>query len=153
MLRLAAVLSLLLASAAPAEAQTLVDLRDLSPRELQTGSFTLDAPQTLSIEAVGAEDLDGDRWGSWEDPRWKRPDYWPGEAWIIDARTREVVWSLRAADTDERRGVHTFEGTVRLSAGTYEAYYASYPGTHYDWDGDWDGDWWMDGWMDGYHAC
>ncbi len=95
LLRLAA-LTLCLATVSPALAQnaTLVDLRDFSPRELTMGSFTLDAPQTLTVEAIGAEDQERDRWDKWDDwnrdRRWERPAYWPGEAWILDARTREA---------------------------------------------------------------
>lgn len=142
MLRLAA-LTVCLAAVSPAIAQgpALVDLRDFSPRELKMGSFTLDAARTVTVQAAGAEDRDRDPWNGWDawdrDRRWERLDYWPGEAWVLDARTREVVWALREADTDERRGVHTFDGAVRLPAGTYEAYYASYPGTSYHvWHGE-----------------
>ncbi len=145
MIRLLASILLLaligLSSPASAQSRTLVDLRDFSPRELAMASFTLASPQTVRVEALGAKDRGRDRWDGWDwDKRWERPDYWPGEAWILDARTREVVWTLREADTDERRGVHTFEGTVQLPAGTYEAYYASYPGMSYYWSDDDDDD-------------
>ncbi|MDX1532469.1 MAG: hypothetical protein R3362_13140, partial [Rhodothermales bacterium] len=123
-----------------AQSTALVELRDLSPRELRMEAFVLDAPQALRVEAVGAHDRDRPRWnddGWGRDRGRERPDYWPGEAWILDARTREVVWTLRDADTVERRDVHAFDGTVALPAGTYEAYYASYPGTaYYVWSDD-----------------
>src|SRR6185312_370635 len=45
----------------------------------------------------------------------------------IDARTRQVVWDLRAAETERSSsGLRHFAGTVRLPAGVYEAHYASY---------------------------
>ncbi|HLQ59999.1 MAG TPA: hypothetical protein VK113_10830, partial [Gemmatimonadales bacterium] len=62
---------------------------------------------------------------------------WPAAAWILDARTRAVVWDLRAVDTRrESNGLRRFSGTVHLPAGTYEAHYASYPASSITWNGD-----------------
>jgi len=126
-----ATLTLFLAAAPPpsVQSQQLVDIRDLTPREHRVEGFVLAARQGLRIEAVGAEprpDRRGDR------ESWSRRDdevsTWPAAAWILDARTREVVWDLRAADTErEPSGLRRFSGALRLPAGVYEAHYASYP--------------------------
>ncbi|MDP3911342.1 MAG: hypothetical protein Q8Q14_13220 [Gemmatimonadales bacterium] len=113
--------------------QALVDIRDLSPREHRVAGFVLSRPQALSLTAVGAEprprrerrEDDEQRAGAWRDDEWTT---WPAAAWILDARTREVVWDLRAADTQrDRNGVRRFSGTVQLPAGVYEAHYGSFP--------------------------
>jgi len=53
---------------------------------------------------------------------------WQGNAWILNARTRGVVWELReAGDLSGRRPLREFDGDVRLPAGLYEVHYASYP--------------------------
>lgn len=78
-----------------AQSQTLVEMRDLSPREHRVAGFVLSTPQVLRVAAVGAE------------PRLEREDdertTWPAAAWILDTRTREVVWDLRAAETERSR--------------------------------------------------
>ncbi len=131
-----------------AQEGVLVDIDDLSPHELRTRGFALNAEQDLRIQAVGARGWE--RWGrgqgwrgwrggqGWED--WDR--YWVGNAWILDARTREVVWELRYAETESRSGdLETFEGDLRLPAGEYIVRYASYSGER-------ESNRWEDGWRD-----
>ena len=109
-------------------AQTLVDIHDLTPREHRTAGFVLAAAQELRITAVGA-DPRPERRERRDKDTWQDDDRatWPAAAWIVDARTRQVVWDLRAAETDRAsNGLRRFAGTVRLPAGVYEAHYASY---------------------------
>src|SRR2546427_2985335 len=120
-------------------AQTqLVDIQNLTPREHRVSVFVLAAPQDLKISAVGAEPRP-DRLRSRDDDNWQDDEQttWPAAAWILDARTRAVVWDLRAVDTRrESNGLRRFSGTVHLPAGTYEAHYASYPASSVSWNGD-----------------
>jgi hypothetical protein len=124
------ILTMLLAIAALNQTppQTLVDIHDLTPREHRTAGFVLATAQELRIAAVGADPRPERRErrdkGTWQDDDVAT---WPAAAWIVDARTRQVVWDLRAAETDrESNGLRRFAGTVRLPAGVYEAHYASY---------------------------
>ena len=111
-----------------AQTPTLVDIRDPSPKEHRVAGFVLDVPLELRITAVGAEpwpdrlrELDEDEWQDDEQTTW------PAAAWILNAKTRAVVWDLRAAETlRESNGLRRFSGTVPLPAGVYEAHYASY---------------------------
>src|SRR5712691_587584 len=120
-------------------AQTqLVDMQNLTPREHRVSVFVLTAPQDLTISAVGAEPWP-DRLRSRDDEHWQDDEQttWPAAAWILDARTRAVVWDVRAVDTRrETNGLRRFSGTVHLPAGTYEAHYASYPASSISWNGD-----------------
>src|SRR5712691_11654828 len=120
-------------------AQTqLVDIQNLGPRELRVSAFVLTAPQDLKISAVGAEPWP-DRMRSRDDEHWQEDEQttWPAAAWILDARTRAVVWDLRAVETHrESNGLRRFSGTVHLPAGTYEAHYAAYPASSVTWNGD-----------------
>jgi hypothetical protein len=112
-----------------AQSQTLVEIRDLGPREHRMSAFVLAAPQELKIRAVGAEPWP-DRLRARDDAHWQDDEQttWPAAAWILDARTRAVVWDLRAVDTRrDANGLRRFSGSLRLPAGTYEAHYASYP--------------------------
>src|SRR6267378_1195329 len=110
-------------------AQTqLVDIQNLTPREHRVSVFVLTAPQDLKLSAVAAEPWP-DRVRSRDAEHWQDDEQttWPAAAWILDARTRAVVWDLRAVDTRrESNGLRRFSGTVRLPAGTYEAHYASF---------------------------
>ena len=113
----------------PQEPPALVSMRDLSPHELRTQGFALTSAQTVQIEAVGAaESHDKNvfiRGGE------RDPGYWRGNAWILNARTRAVVWELRRSDTKgARRDLERFDGALRLPAGEYEVYYASYSGVY-----------------------
>lgn len=111
-----------------AQTPTLVDIRDLSPREHRVAGFVLDAPQELRITAVGAEPWP-DRLRERSDDEWQDDEQttWPAAAWILNAKTRTVVWDLRAAETRrESNGLRRFSGTVELPAGVYEVHYASY---------------------------
>src|SRR2546422_8544612 len=120
-------------------AQTqLVDIQNLTPREHRVSVFVLAAPQDLKISAVGAEPRP-DRLRSRDDDNWQDDEQttWPAAAWILDARTRAVVWDLRSVDTRrESNGLRRFSGTVHLPAGTYEAHYASYPASSISFNGD-----------------
>jgi hypothetical protein len=144
----AAALGLLLTmTAVPARAQdTLVAIRGLGPRALRTQYFALDSAQSVAIMAVGAEPqgrtavrkfLDNGILQSREKGSWDT-DVWPANAWILDAKTRSVVWELRAAPTrNDGSGLRSFDGVVRLGPGTYEVYYAAlYPVSHVWKDGD-----------------
>src|SRR3989442_8138685 len=120
-------------------AQTqLVDIQSLTPREHRVSVFVLTAPQDLKLSAVGAEPWP-DRLRSRDDEHWQEDEQttWPAAAWILDARTRSVVWVLRTVDTRRQsNGLRRFSGTVHLPAGTYEAHYASYPASSVSSNGD-----------------
>ena len=116
------------------QSATVVDLHGLRPREVRSTVFTLSAAQDLRVEAVGAES-DNDRGSfSWVTAMWSarkdvtRREPWMGNAWMLDLKTRKVVWELSTASTERgRRGSRVFDGSVRLPPGTYEAFYAAFP--------------------------
>jgi hypothetical protein len=120
--------------AAAAAQSVLVDIHDLTPREHRYEGFVLSSPGAVRVQAVGAEpwresrrNRNRDWWGP-EDER----DVWPAACWILNARTREVVWDLRTARTQRSDdGLHHFDGSIELPAGTYEAHYASFPATSF----------------------
>src|SRR6266436_4606386 len=120
-------------------AQTqLVDIQDLTPREHRVSVFVLTAPQDVQVTAVGAEPWP-DQLRARDDAHWQDDEQttWPAAAWILDARTRAVVWDIRAVDTRrESNGLRRFSGTVHLPAGTYEAHYASYAASNISFNGD-----------------
>jgi len=114
----------------------VVDFKDLSPRDLRREAIVLDGRQSLRIDVVGAAAANSED-GNWltraigisnasQGSAERTP--WQGNAWILDASTRAVVWELRQADTEHgRHDLRSFEGSVRLPAGTYEVYYAAFP--------------------------
>ena len=136
---------LLQASVASAQSGGVIDLRNLKPRELRSAVFTLTAPQSVRVEAVGSESQHEGGTFSWVTAIWNgkeksddRRDPWMGNAWILDLKSRRVVWELSGSATERgRRSTRTFDGTVRLPAGTYEAFYAAFPNWY--WAGE-DGD-------------
>src|SRR5687768_13918919 len=98
---LAASLAIVFVGSPPADVTqappVLVQLHALSPREVRSQSFALSAPGTVEIEAVGAQAGKS----SWMarllqggDTRSGAP--WSGNAWILEAASRTVVWELSA---------------------------------------------------------
>ncbi len=73
-----------------------------------------EAEQDLLIEAVGPKRASGQEGLS--------------NAWILDARTRSVVWEFERAPVEEpSRHVRQTNERVRLAAGLYEVCYAAFP--------------------------
>lgn len=128
---------LVLASAVPAAAQpTVVDLRNPKPRAVQSAVFTIASPETVRVDATGAEAESKSGTFSWLTAMWSAREHerepWMGDAWILDLSSRKVVWELSRATTERgRRGTRTFNGTVQLPAGTYEAFYAAFPNVYW----------------------
>ena len=119
-------------------APILVNIHDLTPREYRTSGFVLPVAQDVQITAVGAEPWP-DRLREPDERQWQDDEQttWPAAAWILDVRTRAVVWDLRSAETRrESNGLRRFSGRVHLPAGTYEAHYASYEASSVSFNGD-----------------
>jgi hypothetical protein len=129
---------------APAAAQTsarsapqqnvLVNMNRMTPHQTRVDVFTIASPQSVRINAVGADErfprhgklsFLEKAFGSFQSS--PSDGAWRGNAWIIDAATRKVVWELRFAQTTrESSGLRAFDGQVYLKPGTYEAYYGAY---------------------------
>ena len=68
----------------------------------------------------------------WNGKNDERRDPWMGNAWILDLKSRRVVWELSAASTERgRRSTRAFTGTVQLPAGNYEAFYSAFPNIYW----------------------
>ena len=121
---------------ADAQSSPLVDLDDFGPRQVKSQSFALASAQDLQIDATGAELTGKSGWSaSMGEKNGKPVPPWSGNAWILDLQSRKVVWELSEAQTTNgSRGLRQFRGTVHLPAGSYTAYYASFP----------DGEYWSD---------
>ncbi len=114
-----------------AQSTVLTDINDFIPEELKYAGFKIDSDQTIKIEAAGME-----------------PDYpfrhsTMSHAWILNSKTREVVWNLRKAEEVDNSGrLSTFKDELELQPGTYEVYFSTffyYPDgrgdRNYDWKG------------------
>jgi hypothetical protein len=113
----ALVLTLLAGPAAlaahPAAAATLAQIEDLEPGVVAVRGFYLDRPGEVRIQATGfAPSL---RLGEASD------------AWILDADTREQVWSMRRASSHRRSRLREYDERVALAPGVYEVYYSTFP--------------------------
>ncbi len=121
----AAILAAAVTWAAPTE---LVRVDNLSMRQIVGRTFTLDREQELELGGVKlrrqhTKELMG--------------------AWIIDAGKRTVVWQLGTVrEFRVRSRTAHFEDRVRLPAGTYELYVATFP-TQAEEVGFWDWLWSM----------
>lgn len=104
----------------PARAGTELVIRDLEPNDLKTVAFSVDRQLNVEIEAVGA----GLRSG----------EYLFAYPWIIDARTRQLVWSMEEEITDDVSGskwLRTYNDEIALRPGAYELIYYAGPPFYY----------------------
>ncbi len=100
----------------------IIDLRDFTETEVKGAGFELNEDTAVRISALGG----GDRvfWREMFDNADESRMYASG--WIIDADTRDVVWEMTMDNTSGRSYKRSFEGTVQLKRGAYEAYFAAY---------------------------
>lgn len=118
----------------------LVEIKHLQPHEVRQQGFTLSTDQVVQVRAVGAG-APWERHTTWlrtslvrgrNDRGDREPEPWAGNAWILDLRTRKLVWELR--DASPSRGSsrqREFVGPLRLPAGAYAAFYAAFPPVDY----------------------
>ncbi|HDS01049.1 MAG TPA: hypothetical protein ENO07_03430, partial [candidate division Zixibacteria bacterium] len=91
---------------------TIFNMQDFSSQELRMQAFSLNDDSELEIDIIGARHRDSDQM------------YALG--WILDSKTREVVWSMSEEATrrlEEDRKLRRYNGTIYLDRGEYEAYY------------------------------
>lgn len=101
-----------LASQSIAQENVLAEIQNFHKRDVKFEGFILNEPQSVSINVVAA---------SRKHPLWTR-------AWILNSETRERVWDMRhASSNDEDHSTATYTDNVTLPKGTYEVYYASFP--------------------------
>ena len=115
---------------AAADQAVLVEIDDLQPGDVEISGFELERAQEIEIEA---RSLATHKRG--------HKSYELSTAWILDAGSREVVWDMAdARPVSGRRDFREYGEKVRLGAGSYEVYYATYPelsccGGHGWWEG------------------
>ncbi len=106
-----------------AQEQALVRIDNIYPKDLVWSGFKITKEQDIHIQMAGLHQEGG------------RYKYILGTAWILNADTREVVWSFKSSGV--RRGrvrIQEQEESVRLTPGTYEVYFSSFPAySHFPW--------------------
>ena len=96
--------------------EVLVQLDRIYPDELVLAGFTLKNDQEINIEAAGVN-IDN-RYG----------ELVLGKAWILESESRKVVWSLKPENSRSRNvKIQEVREKIKLTRGTYEVYFASYP--------------------------
>ena len=139
-------LGLLAAESSQAQGSVLAEIDDLKPGEIAVRGFELHSAQDVQIE--GWRLIDRHR---------SKKSLQLASAWILNAESREVVWTLEEVRSGKRhQDLSEVEDSVRLERGTYEVYYATFPTDR--WRGDGEG-WWesasrsvsrMFGWNEDY---
>jgi len=111
-------LALLIAvSQSPAQNDILADISDIPLETVRSAAFALDQDQQVRLEAVGAGETRREL---------------AANAWILNARPREVVWEMLDAKSSNRsRRLQEVNETLALPAGNYEVYYAFFPSNQY----------------------
>lgn len=96
----------------------VVVLTDLDDEELYHRAFTLQQPARVAVEATGSFERAAS--GSTTPPL----DVY---GWIVRRGDRSVTWKMDATNTRPERGtVGTVADTLRLDAGTYDAFFTTF---------------------------
>ncbi len=111
----------LLLAQEPAE----IEFGSIPVGKIHMAGFRLDSPTTIHIEAVGKgfDPSDYPPKNEYLDPNGMFV-----YAWIIDARTRELVWRMTSANTEklpDSRVGRKFVGDLELPPGRYEVYFTA----------------------------
>lgn len=102
--------------AATAGEKTIVSLRDFKDTELKYAGFEIRRPVSIHISALGGGGNQG--WSY-------KSDRMFAYGWIIDASTRRPVWEMTVRNTQKSRSDRSFDGTIDLEPGKYEAYFSA----------------------------
>ena len=95
-----------------ATAEPLLVLDRFDEDELRVVGIELTQDGTVKVEAAGAR------------PRYS--DHLSAYGWILDADTREIVWSMdeeRTSRSDDNRSLRQAEAELDLKKGRYELYF------------------------------
>ena len=94
----------------------LTDIREIHPKEIKVEGFRLNSSGEVEINGVAF--------------RTRKSSF--SRAWILNAKTRRVVWELEDADRSRRgRRLENFHDKISLSAGDYEVYYTTHFSSHW----------------------
>lgn len=108
--------SVLLIAAATAIAgeKQIVSLKDMHEVELRSAGIELMREAPVHIKALGG----GGDYG-WT----HKSDEMFAYAWILNADTRDPVWTMTVENTSKAKDDRVFDGTITLPAGAYEVYF------------------------------
>ena len=101
-----------------AEERTIASLREFESSEVRHQGFTLPNSLRIHIYARGGGVSDGNSWDESE----RMYAY----GWIIDARTREVVWEMTTENSHRDGKYRISDEYLELRKGSYEAYFCNY---------------------------
>ena len=116
------IVALGLALPASGAEKSIISLRDYCSTELQHRGFELSRPTTIHIRALGGGGGKG-----WTYKSEKMFAY----GWILDAATREPVWTMTVSNTNRAGDNRAFDGELRLERGRYEVYFVVYGFAHH----------------------
>jgi hypothetical protein len=96
--------------------QSIVSLRDFRTIELKKTGIQISRPVTVHVKALGAGG--GRQWFSKEDDLY-------ASGWIINAKTRSLVWQMSDARTSSDGVDRICDQQISLEAGSYEIYFSA----------------------------
>ena len=112
-----------------------VKIKNERGAQIQIGGFTLNTDQNITINAIGAG-------GEKEIKRITNfqvdPKNMFAYAWIINARTRALVWRMTISNTKGDwwdKWNRTFNESIHLEKGEYEVYYSAVEPSYYSMEG------------------
>jgi len=112
-----------------------VEINEILSKPIHLKGFTLDNDHEVKVNAVGTGlDKELKRIHNWQEDKHNLFAY----AWILDARSRKVVWRMTIGNTKEdwwNKHNRVFESSVKLSKGEYELYYSAVEPSYFSFNG------------------
>lgn len=94
----------------------IIQLKDFTQTEVKSGGFTLPSETNIHIYSI----CGGEKKSSFSN----RSMYAYG--WIINADTREIVWTMDRDNTSRQNQFRKFDDIIKLPKGMYEVYFTAY---------------------------
>ena len=100
-------------------------IKDIDLDEIKVAGFSLRSAGKISITAIGS----GQKMEKGQEITFTGdPNQMFAYSWILNAKSREMVWRMTYENTRENKTVHftrIYEGEISLPAGEYEVYYSA----------------------------
>ena len=113
--------------------EKVLELKNITQKQITVGGFILNSSKTVSIEAIGAgNDEQIKRIHNYQEDKFNLYAY----AWILNSTSRTIVWRMTIDNTKKDwwdKWNRIYKGEIALPKGRYEIYYSTVEPLYFNW--------------------